>query len=226
MVSCRQVEWDRSLIGPDLPVGDVHLWLANVDGGANETDVLSSAERERAAKFRFDHHRRRWAAARVLLRLVLGRYLATGPESVVLELGDHGRTVVRWPGDSEWLSFSPSRSGDLALVGVAREQRIGVDLERIRPDLEFVAIARRALGDEVADHLEVERDEKRAGEFFRAWVREEARGKCRGTGLVEPEDEARHIPLLVTDLAIRDGYAGALAIDGKLGMVRGCLVDV
>ncbi len=73
---------------------------------------------------------------------------------------------------------------------VAREQRIGVDLERVRPDLEFVAIARRALGDEVADHLEAERDEERAGEFFRAWVREEARGKCRGTGLVEPDDVA------------------------------------
>lgn len=226
MVSCRQVEWRRSPLGPDLPVGDVHLWLANVDGGAPDSGVLSLDERERAAKFQFDDHRRRWVAARVLLRGVLGRYLATGPESVVFELGDHGRTVVRWPDHSGWLSFSPSHSGVFALVAVARGQRVGVDVERVRADLEFVAIARRALGEEVANQLEAERDEDRAGEFFRAWVREEARGKCRGTGLVEPDDEARQVPLLVTDLTIGYGYAGALAVDGELVTVRGCSVDV
>jgi hypothetical protein len=57
-------------------------------------------------------------------------------------------------------------------------------------------------------------------------VREEARGKCRGTGLVEPDDERRHLRALVTDLPIGEGYAGALAVDGPLGVVRGCSADL
>jgi len=226
MVIVRDVEWRRSLLGPELPTGEVHLWLANLDVEAEDTRLLSAQECERAAKFRFDHHRRRWTAARVLLRRVLGRYLATAPESVVLEEGEHGRRVVGWPHGSEWLSFSPSRSGDLALVAVARGQSVGVDVERVRADLDFVAIARRALGDEVADQLEAERTKDRISAFFRAWVREEARGKCRGTGLVELDDEARHVPLFVADLAVGDGYAGALATDGELGTVRGCSLKV
>jgi len=226
MVIVRDVEWRRSLLGPELPTGEVHLWLANLDVEAEDTRLLSAQECERAAKFRFDHHRRRWTAARVLLRRVLGRYLATAPESVVLEEGEHGRRVVGWPHGSEWLSFSPSRSGALALVAVARGQSVGVDVERVRADLDFVAIARRALGDEVADQLEAERAKDRISAFFRAWVREEARGKCRGTGLVELDDEARHVPLFVADLAVGDGYAGALATDGELGTVRGCSLKV
>jgi 4'-phosphopantetheinyl transferase len=213
-------------LGPELPAGEVHLWLANVGGGANDTDVLSRDERDRAAAFRFDHHRLRWTATRVLLRLVLGRYLAVRPELVVLVEGDHGRRVVSWPERSEWLCFSPSRSGDLALVAVARGQSVGVDVERVRADLDFVSIARRALGDEVAAHIEAEGDDQRVDTFFRAWTREEARGKCRGTGLVEPDDPARDVPHFVTDLALENGYAGALATDREVGIIRGCSVSL
>ncbi len=226
MVPVRDVEWRGSLLGPDLPTGEVHLWLANIGEEAGDSHVLSADECDRAARFRFDRHRRRWTAARVLLRRVLGRYLAIEPRSLVFEVGEHGRRIVGWPDHSEWLSFSPSRSGDLALVAVARGQNVGVDVERVRADLDFVAIARRALGDDVVEQLEVERGEDRVRAFFRAWVREEARGKCRGTGLVELDDEARHVPLLVADLAVGDGYAGALATDGELGMVRGCSLKV
>jgi 4'-phosphopantetheinyl transferase len=225
MVPRPPIDWSPPPLDPELPAGEVHLWLANASGGANAADVLSPDERARAAKFRFDHHRRRWTAARVLLRLVLAHYLGVGPESVVFEVGDQGRRIVVRPERSEWLSFSPSRSGDLALVAVGRAQRVGVDVERIRPDLDFVAMARRALGEEVADRLEAERADQRAESFFRAWVREEARGKCRGTGLVEPGDTAPDGALLVTDLLVEDGYAGALAVDGRLGSVRGCSVE-
>jgi len=226
MVHVRNVEWRQSLLGPDLPTGEVHLWLANLDEETDNAHVLSADESDRAGRFRFDHHRRRWTAARVLLRCVLGRYLATAPESVVFEVGEHGQRVVSWPDHNEWLSFSPSRSGDLALVAVASGQNVGVDVERVRADLDFAAIARRALGDEVADQLEDARDEDRVSAFFRAWVREEARGKCRGTGLVETDDEARQVPLLVTDIAIGEGYASALATDGVLATVRGCSLKV
>jgi 4'-phosphopantetheinyl transferase len=221
---CRAVEWHQSPLGPQLPTGEVHLWLTRVAVAPDCAGVLSTEERLRAAKFRFEHDRQRWTAGRVLLRVVLGRYLDTAPESVVLDAEDRGRRFVRWPEHNEWLSFSPTRSGDLALVAVARDTRLGVDVERIRLDLDVVAIARRAFGDRIADRLADAPDAERVHQFFQEWVREEARGKCRGTGLVEPEDEARDVPLHVTDLGIEEGYVGAVASEGELVVVRGCVV--
>jgi hypothetical protein len=134
--------------------------------------------------------------------------------------------IVRWPNEGAWLRFSPSRSGSLAVVAVARDQDVGVDVEGVRPNLDFIGIASRALGDGVARELASKSGEERVTGFYRAWVREEARGKCRGTGLVEPDEEGRETPMLVTDLELSEGYAGALAVAGHLGGVRCCWVDV
>jgi 4'-phosphopantetheinyl transferase len=226
MVSGLDIEWQRSPLGPQLPFGEGHLWLRHTRAGSGDVSVLSPEERRRAAGFRFASDRERWVAARVLLRVVLGRYLGVPPDSVVLEAGDKGRPFVRWPDHSEWMCFSPTHSGDVALVAVARETSIGVDVERIRPDLDFLSIARRALGDDIADQLGATPDKARVRQFFREWVREEARGKCRGTGLVEPEDEARSEATWVIDVAVEDGYAGALATAVELERVRGCVVEV
>jgi 4'-phosphopantetheinyl transferase len=206
-----------------LPAGEVHLWKAAADAGPRDEGVLSEDERTRAARFKYEHDRERWVAGRALLRRVLGRYLATPPGSVGLEAGARGRPAIAWPEGSGWLSFSPSRSGDVALVAVARDVRIGVDVERIRPDLDVLPIARRVLGDDAARGLADAADDERISAFFREWVREEARGKCRGTGLVEPDDPARLVPLRVADFEVADGYAAALAVDGVLGVVRGCV---
>jgi 4'-phosphopantetheinyl transferase len=220
MVPCQSVEWQRSPLGPELPSGEAHLWLTRVVGEADDGSVLTAGERARAVKFRFAPDRQRWIEARILLRVVLGRYLAVPPGSLVLETDDRGCPFVRWPDRSQWLRFSPTRSGNLVLVAVARTS-VGVDVERIRTDLDCVAIARRVLGDDVAHRLAAIPGEDRVQPFFRAWVREEARGKCRGTGLVEPEDPVRRDPLHVVDLTLEEGYAAALAAGGELKVVRG-----
>lgn len=218
----RQVEWSSSLLGPELPTDEVHLWRAMADAALGDEDVLSEDERSRAARFKVEGDRARWVAARVALRRVLGRYLAARPESVILETRERGRPVIAAPPGSDWLCFSPSHSGDVAIVAVSRNTSVGVDVERIRHDLDVVPIARRVLGDEVAGVLAGVADDERITAFFRAWVREEARGKCRGTGLVEPDDPARLVPLQVADLDVASGYAAALALDGVLGVIRGC----
>ena len=58
------------------------------------------------------------------------------------------------------------------------------------------------------------------------WTQEEARGKCRGTGLIEPNDERRRGYCAVAELAIGGGYAAALAVSDRLDDVRCCLIDV
>jgi 4'-phosphopantetheinyl transferase len=114
----------------------------------------------------------------------------------------------------------------VALVAVARGQRVGVDVEEVRPGLDVVAVAQRALGNEEAGDLARESEPCRTQRFFAMWTQEEARGKCRGTGLIEPDDERRRGPLDVAELPIGDGYAAALAVSERLHDVRCFLVDV
>jgi 4'-phosphopantetheinyl transferase len=212
--------------GVDLPLGEVHVWRAHANRWSGSRGVLSVEEGARAARFRFDLDRRRWIAARVLLRNVLARYLEVDPSALELGATEDGRPVVLWPHDAAWLCFSISHAGGVALVAVARGQRVGVDVEEVRPGLDVVAVAQRALGNEEAGDLARASEPCRTQRFFAMWTQEEARGKCRGTGLIEPDDERRRGPLDVAELPIGDGYAAALAASERLHDVRCFLVDV
>jgi 4'-phosphopantetheinyl transferase len=215
-----------SHLGTDLQYGEVHVWRGHAERWSGNGGVLSTEEGARASRFRFDVDRRRWVAARVLLRNVLAHYL--GVEAAGLELGatEDGRPVVRWPNDAAWLCFSVSHAGELALVAVTRGQRVGVDVEEVRSGLDVVALARRALGEEEASELARESEPRRTQRFFAMWTKEEARGKCRGTGLIEPDDERRRGHCDVAELPIGGGYAAALAVSDVLDDVQCCLVEV
>jgi 4'-phosphopantetheinyl transferase len=106
------------------------------------------------------------------------------------------------PGRPE-LRFNLSHSQEMALVAVALEIEVGVDVERIRPLPEFIAIARRFF----PPGEPLPRD---AEEFFRAWTRIEAQLKARGVGLygagMEIEGEWTLAPINAGD-----GYAAAVA---------------
>ncbi|MGP8060939.1 MAG: 4'-phosphopantetheinyl transferase family protein [Acidimicrobiales bacterium] len=219
-------EWPSHPLGPGLPAREVHLWLAGVEAGTEHADLLAADEQARAARFRDEGDRRRWEASRVLLRAVLGRYLGTGPGAVVFDEEDQGRPVVRRPEGSGWLGFSLSHAGALAVVAVARGREVGVDIEEVRPGLDVVAIARRALGEAAAADLALRSPAERLDAFYRAWVRAEARGKCRGTGLVEPGPAEPSDQPGVADLELCDGYAGAVARPGAPPVVRRCRLVV
>jgi 4'-phosphopantetheinyl transferase len=225
MAANLRPEWSQPQIRPELSFGEIHVWRARVDGRSARSDVLSIDEQDRAGRFHLQRDRLRWTAARVLLRFVLGNYLCVAPAAVVFEVEQDGRPFVRWP-ISDWLSFSSTHSGGLALVAVTAGQTVGVDIEAIRLDVDVDAIARRVLGEPITQELRFTLPEDRVAAFFRAWVREEARGKCRGTGLVEPDDERRSLPLPVTDLEVDEGYAGALAVASQIRAVRLFEMDV
>lgn len=61
----------------------IHLWQGGLDGTdaqvASWVNLLSPDERARMARFRFEIHQRRYAAAHAQLRLILSPYLALAP---------------------------------------------------------------------------------------------------------------------------------------------------
>jgi phosphopantetheinyl transferase len=164
---------------------ELHIWRARLDAdGWPSLDGLPDAERDRAAGMGPGKVRERWVAARWALRAVLGRYLELEPVEVELRLASRGKPMLASPGPP--LRFNLSHSRDLALVALAREREVGVDVERIG---------------------------KRPAAFYVEWTRHEATVKCHGTGLRRPMPD---LPVAVANLDAGPGFAAAVAVAGDV----------
>src|SRR5689334_24773529 len=95
---------------------------------ADEVHVLRlpSAEREEAGR---------------AVREIVAAYLEASPDAIRIVTGEHGKPELA----DGTLRFNLSHSGDLALVAVARERDVGVDVERIDARRDGLALAYRAL---------------------------------------------------------------------------------
>lgn len=162
-----------------LVLDTVDVWQVWLDHVSNPTpDALNAAERQRAARFRFDRDRRRYMAGRAAVRTILARYLDTDPGSVQLVAGPGGRPEI--PGQAD---ISISHSGGLLLLAVAHGFRVGVDVEALDQELEVASLAQRHLAPGEAAHiLNMEIPESTLS-FLRSWTLKEAVRKALGIGL-------------------------------------------
>lgn len=171
---------------------------------------LSAAERDRAARFRFDADRRCFIAARSTLRELLAARCGRPPESLRFETGKQGKPLLAGGG----CHFSASRSGELAAYAFCRGRAVGIDLEAIRPfpAADVVAARTLPLREWLAYAALAKRDRPRG--FFRAWTRTEALAKALGGGLTMPRaalDAALEHHWSVESFVPAPGFAGAVA---------------
>lgn len=196
-------EWKSPPDDLELSTDEVHLWRARLDVSPSAVgefhELLSSDERERAARFRFDKHRRRFAVARGILRTLLGRYLDRKPQDLTFDYSEHGKPFLEDPGKGD-LRFNLSHSAEVALFGFTMGREIGVDVEQIRPDRSTREIAERFFSPREVEALFALPKQEQTDGFFRCWTRKEAYIKAKGRGMsialnsfavsLSPEDTA------------------------------------
>lgn len=152
----------------------------------------------------------RWTAARWGLREVLSRYLGgPDPAEIGLRGAENGKPELVEGGTG--LRFNLSHSEGLALVAVC-EREVGVDIERMAPGRDFLALAKRALDAEAVAAIQAAAPEDREEAFYAEWSRHEALVKCLGTGLAQPLPDQ---PVRVESIAVAPGYAAAVAVAGE-----------
>lgn len=178
---------------PRLGRGEIHLW--SVDLAPPEGEVaalrllLSAEERQRADRFHFDRHRRRFTVRRARLRQLVARYLSGGPRpmdplAVRFAYGERGKPSVEVPGQP--LAFNLSDSEDLAVYAFSQDLELGVDVEVLRPMPDALQISERFFADAEREVLRRVAEERLAEAFFCCWTRKEAYIKAIGEGLAEP----------------------------------------
>lgn len=225
---------------PPLSTDEVRVVPAALDAPtptqARLLETLSADERQRAERFVFDVHRRRFIAARGLLRERIGALLGAAPGALRFEYGAAGKPCLAWPKTT--LRFNLSHSGDRAVLAFSGDFELGVDIERARDDIDHTAISERFFSPAECLALEREPVERRSRAFFEIWTRKEAFVKARGGGLTialdsfdvslgEParllriagEPETGNVGRLET-LPAPDGYCAAIAILGRGGRLQ------
>jgi 4'-phosphopantetheinyl transferase len=180
-----ETDWLRMAAVPALGIAEVHIWRADLDAAgemARLEAVISEDERERAARFRMPEHGRRFAAARGILRLLLGEYLRVPAGEIRFGENAHGKPFVAFPANTD-LRFNVSHSGAAALLAFARGREVGVDVEQVRLLPMHERLAERFFTPAEAARLRALPEERRLAAFFDCWVRKEAVVKAVGRGV-------------------------------------------
>jgi len=175
-------DWRERSSPPPLRAGEPHVWRARVSETPDLGSLLSADELARAEALK--RGRRRFVAARGLLRKLAGAYLDRDPASLTFALAEHGKPYLA---DAD-LRFSVSHSGDLVLIAFSQGNEIGVDVEEIRESSDTMAIARRFFAPEDAAALAALPPSGRTAAFFAIWCRKEAVLKATGKGVSEGLD--------------------------------------
>jgi 4'-phosphopantetheinyl transferase len=162
-----------------LKSGNVHVWVVDLASAPATPEVLSAAELTRAERFRFAQDRRRFIASHTALREILAAYTGLHPAAIEFVTLPHGKPALV----SGSLQFNLSHSGELALVALAAGCELGVDIERLRAQVEMEAIARRFFSPTETGALLAYPEPERGPAFFRCWTRKEAYVKALGGGL-------------------------------------------
>jgi 4'-phosphopantetheinyl transferase len=161
-------------------------WIDPLDAPDWCEDLLSEPERARADSYRTAASRRRFTAATALVKVTVAQLIGRHPVDVRLrrECPDcrrlHGRPEVVGGGPN----ISISHSGNRVAVAQCADGPVGVDVERITPDVDvdgmlgfmLSAAERRAFS-------EIRSGQGRLHAFFHCWTRKESVLKATGDGL-------------------------------------------
>ncbi len=171
----------------------VHVWSAALDLDDVQITALAALldaeESARARRFHFERDRRRFTAARGILRTLLGRYLGVSPTSgLVFGYSGRGKPAVSIPGlaGNDRVCFNVSHSDGRALFAFARGVEVGIDLEAgARLGDDWPLLARRIFSVREQAELSTVAPERRRAAFLNGWTRKEAYLKATAQGIVD-----------------------------------------
>ncbi|MGQ9490513.1 MAG: 4'-phosphopantetheinyl transferase family protein [Anaerolineae bacterium] len=235
-----RIYWQPPPLQLLIQPGRVHLWRVMLNTGEDVLlslqALLGEDERVRAERFRFPCDRRRYIVAHSALRLILSRYCGRPPQAIRFQYNPHGKPLLApdLQNDGGPLHFNLSHSDELALIGLALGGQIGVDIERVRPELADERLAERFFSPREVAKLRSLPAGEQPEAFFRYWTCKEALVKACGSGLSLPLDrfdisvapdtpaaplsvagapvEAKHWSLRT--LTPAPGYIAAIAVEG------------
>jgi len=180
------------LPAPLLDDTQVHIWLTDpgrvTDSATLEAydAIMTSEEREKQRRFRFERDRHDCLVTRALVRTTLSRYAAVPPTAWRFVHNRYGRPHLP-PGQCDRdLRFNVSHTRGLIACAVTLGHEIGVDVEFMSRPGKTVEVADRYFSASEIGSLRALPAERRRERFFEYWTLKESYIKARGMGLALP----------------------------------------
>jgi 4'-phosphopantetheinyl transferase len=177
----------------ELSPGRIDLWLLPTATEiaapviAEYRAMLSEAERLQEQRFHFERDRRRYLLTRALVRCMLSRYSSVAPRDWTFTRNAYGRPRIANDA-APAIEFNVSHTGDLIVLAIAGDCRLGVDCESLaRGDCVSLAESYFAAPEVAALHALAPAGRQRR--FLELWTLKESYIKARGMGLSIPLDE-------------------------------------
>ncbi len=140
---------------------------------------LNPQECSRANRFKFKADRHRYILAHGCLRIILSMYLECPAEQIIFIENDYGKPFLR----NTPFHFNISHSGEMVLIGVYSEGAVGVDVEKINPNLSLQSMPSDILDNEEWEQLFSLAPDHQRRFFFQLWTQKEAFVKAQGIGV-------------------------------------------
>jgi 4'-phosphopantetheinyl transferase len=178
-----------------LSSNEIHVWHTDLTAQEEAIEklfpLLDHHEQSRAARFIVPEPRIQFILSRAFLRITLGRYLHIEPRDVHFQLAEHGKPELA---EQNGLYFNLSHTDGETVIAVTRAGRVGVDVERIRENLDPLQLGTRFFSTKESEWLRSQPADQRFAAFFACWTAKEAYVKARGAGLSAPLDGFGVIP--------------------------------
>ncbi len=173
------------LIRPVLSQDSIHVFLIRL-GAFNPSSLyidLSEDEQSRADRLKVPGKRVQFIIARAVLRRLLANCLNRDLADICFSYAKNGRPCVDNTLQGSAIEFNVSHSGNFVLIALSLENRLGVDIEKISPDIDYPALASRFFSQAENTQLATFKGDERRRAFYRAWVRKESFIKAIGAGI-------------------------------------------
>ena len=230
----------------DLEISPHHvdIWLTSTELEEDQVRAyakyLSQAELARAQKFRSKTGHREYIVTRGLLRQVMSETAGLDLAGVDFMYGEHGKPWLDARVSGKTVALNVSHSHGLALAALTVGGRLGVDLEKIRPEVEWRELAARYFAEAEIRALENRPQGDGLKAFYACWTRKEAFVKALGAGVsygldqfdvsVGPDEDYAALTIrsqdedaagwLVKNLPVPDSHAAAVAVDRPASKFR------
>ena len=205
-----------------LEDNEVHIWRVSLPLPKEKLieleKTLSQDELERLSAYQFERDKERFIASRGSLRTLLTRYLQKShpkiaPKEIHFSYEPRGKPYI----EDSAISFNLAHSGNLVLIAVIKNKRIGVDVEEMRTDRNIITLAKQLLSEKEYGTFLTLSEQEQLDLFYTDWTRKEAFLKASGYGLTWPiQKELTNQMWHFLEVDVPTGYKAAVTLQAEI----------
>lgn len=163
-----------------FPKHNIAIHWLDLSTSPIDLSVLSPDERQRYEGFINPQKQHQFGTSRFALRQILADYLLLSPHEICFAYGQLGKPHIRTKQNPDNLQFNMSHSGTWFVCAVTRGHAVGIDIEVMRPLIDFDTLAQQQLSGEILLQFQRSSLEEKRRIFFIYWTQREAIFKATG----------------------------------------------